>query len=236
MFSGGDRIGQSITSPLMDPKTNEHVGQVLVDFISGPIFESLDERNTPLTTGGFPILITTLSDADSVVGPGFSALNESARPISELVLPYDYSCEEVECVENMEGFMEILASMKGGEHGISNFTRRTPSGSVERAHIAYAPVVLNGYRPMDSSDFSRGIESREYNIYSLALVETEGGLLEPFEEIEEDTSRQIRTSISVLSVVVVVSIAFLVYISRVVTQSLTEPMLFLLDVIRSINR
>ena len=102
-FSSRAKTGQSATSPLIDPRTREHVGQVVVEFLSGPIYESLDHRNTPLRDGDFPILITTSSDADSVVAPGFSALDESARPVSELVLPHDHHCDKRACVKNMEG-------------------------------------------------------------------------------------------------------------------------------------
>ena len=147
-FSSGN-IGQSATSPLIDPRTREHVGQVVVDFISGPIYKSLDHRNTHLTDGSFPILITTSSDADSVVAPGFSALNESARAVSEFVLPHDHQCGKWTCVRNMEGFNEILSSMKRGEEGIANFTRTTSTGYAETAHIAYAPVVVNGFHQID---------------------------------------------------------------------------------------
>ena len=221
---------------MIDPKTREHVGQVVVNFVSGPIYESLDRRNTHLGDSSFPILITRSSDADSVVAPGFSALNESARAVSEFVLPHDHQCGKWTCVRNMEGFNEILSSMKRGEEGIANFTRTTSTGSTETAYIVYAPVVVNGFRQIDSSDFSGGIETREYNIYSLALVETEEGLLAPFKQIEDVTKKQIKNAFLLLSAIFVVSIMLVGYMSNVVARSVTESTLSLVDMIQSINR
>ena len=62
-FAGsGDFFGQTCTAPLIDPRTNEHVGQTLVDFVSQAIFEALSKgNNTRLAPGGFPLVITGLT-------------------------------------------------------------------------------------------------------------------------------------------------------------------------------
>mmetsp|Transcript_15274 Transcript_15274/g.33333 ORF Transcript_15274/g.33333 Transcript_15274/m.33333 type:complete len:250 (-) Transcript_15274:125-874(-) len=64
-------IGQSMTSPLIDPRNNEHIGQVLVDYLSRTILKALDNDITKLTDGGFSIMITTES-GDAIIAPGFS--------------------------------------------------------------------------------------------------------------------------------------------------------------------
>ena len=140
----------------------------------------------------------------------------------------------------MEGFNGILSSMKRGEKGTANFARTTSTGSTETAHIAYAPVVVNGFRQIDSSDFSRGIETQEYNIYSLALVETEESLLAPFKAIEGLTSEQIKNSSIMLSIIFVVSIVLVGCMSNVVAslvaRSVSDYMQSLFRMIQSINR
>jgi hypothetical protein len=230
-------IVQSATSPLMDPRTGEHVGQVLVDFFSDSILEPLDKENTKLTSGGFPILIAVQGDEkeNTVTGPGF-LFGDAPREISELVLPQDYICNTQECDENLDGFADIVESMKKGEAGTTKFTRTTSDGGAETVHISYAPVIVKSIRPLNSSDFASGIEGSEYLIYSVGLCETEKALLEPFEEIEEDVSKQINVAIAILSIGFVVAILFIVYISYIVTSSITEPMLYLLELIRRINR
>ena len=127
-----------------------------------------------------------------------------------------------------------------GEEADVSFTRTTSQGSTETAHIAYAPVVVNGFRQIDSSDFSRGIETQEYNIYSLALVETEESLLAPFKAIEGLTSDQIKTAFILLSVIFVVSIVLVACLSNVVAnlvaRSVSDYMQSLFRMIQSINR
>jgi hypothetical protein len=236
-FAHESIIAQSATSPLMDPRTGEHVGQVLLDFSSDSIFEALDKENIELSNGGFPILIAVQGDEkeNTVTGPGF-LFGDAPREISELVLPQDYICNTQECDENLDGFADIVESMKKGEAGTTKFTRTTSDGGAETVHISYAPVIVKSIRPLNSSDFASGIEGSEYLIYSLGLCETEKTLLEPFEEIKEDVTKQINVGIVILSIGIVVAILFIVYVSYIVTASITEPMLYLLELIRCINR
>ena len=73
-------------------------------------------------------------------------------------------------------------------------------------------------------------------MHSLALAETEQGLLEPLATIEEETRRQIAIAIGILCAVIVAAVTIAVFTSSVVAASLAGPMVFLLQMIKNINR
>ena len=231
-FASRGIVAQSASSPVLDPRTGEHVGQTMVDFISQPILDSLDEDNFSLSGKGFPILITMESDnfgADTVIGPG---LRGGAKPIADLVLPNDPDCQGKSCDE---GFYSILSEMKAGGKDTAKFTRLAEDGSEEVIFISYAPVVVKSFSPVDSSDFGRGVDKADYVLYSLAFAEYEGAMLDQFIEIEEDIDTQFYITLAVLCFTIVVSTFFVVYISNVITVSITEPMLHLLHLVCTIN-
>jgi hypothetical protein len=235
-----DRYGQSATSPLFDPQTGDHVGQVLVDFTSDSVFTALDSENTALTTGGFPILINMpldRSDGDSVIGPGLLR-NDSAKPISQLVLPHDHKCtsSEEQCALHLSEFEAIVDAMKNGESGVANFSRTTEDGETERLYMGYAPVELKGLLPVDSSDFSSGVEQSDILVYSLGLAQTEEGMLFPFIPIEDQVEQTMAVAITVLCIVVFLAIALVVLLSRYVAIRISGEMLLLLDLIKGIQR
>lgn len=234
--TGGKVIfAQTATAPLIDPETSEHIGQVLIDFRPSDIIRIVEE-DTPLSSGGFPILVATESgfDADTVIGPEYK-LSDPPSPIVSKVLAIDVDCNDAICRSNTETFNKVVDEMKAGLEGNATFYRTTGDGFQERVHLAYAPVSVRSFRPLDSSDFSRGLDAAEYLIYSLGLVETESGMFETFDPIEDVTQQQINTAIVILSVLLVVATFLVVYVSLRVTQSIAEPMVYLLEIIRSIR-
>ena len=234
-FATGTTIAQSITASIMDPETKDHVGQVLLDYLPTKIFQVL--RNaTPLSDGGFPILVAIegQSDGDTVIGPGYK-LSDPPASIASKVLEHDVDCDDKTCRSNAEAFNAIVSNMKAGKTGNASFYRTNEAGGQERVHMAFAPVAIRSLVPVNSADFSRGLKSSMYLIYSLALAETESGLIERFDPIEEETQQQIRISIGVLASLLAVATILVVYISLQVTKSIAEPMVYLLDIIRSIR-
>jgi hypothetical protein len=208
------------------------LGQTLIDYISQPIVDSLNEKNFALSGKGFPVLITIDKDnfeADTVIGPG---LDGQARPIAELILPNDPRCEGDACEK---GFYEVLKEMKAGSNGTRRFTRTAGDLSEEAIYISYAPVVVKTFSAVDASDFSRGVFKSDYLLYSLAFAEYEDDMLEPFYAIQSDIDDQLRITVAVLCITIVLSTAFIVYFSRAITVSMTEPMLHLLELIKTIN-
>ena len=120
---------QSATSPLIDPKTGEHVGQVLQDFYSESITNILNETKTKYSDEGFPILIAVESDdgKNTIIGPGYTPFS-SAQSIAETVLPNDGAgCSSAACETNYGSFARIERSMKDGNADVDGFTRTKPS-------------------------------------------------------------------------------------------------------------
>jgi len=233
LFAGSDINAQSASSPLIDPRTGKHVGQTLIDFVSQPILDSLNKDNFALSEKGFPVLITIETDnfeADTVIGPG---LDGEAKPIEQLVLPYEPGCSGAACDE---GFFGILQEMKAGENGTDNFTRVASDNSRELIHFAYAPVYVKVFEPVNSSDFSRGVVMKKYLLYSLAFAEFEDAMLEEFTELENEIQTLFYIVLSILCLTIILSTLFVVFFSKVITVSMTTPMLHLLQLMKTINR
>jgi hypothetical protein len=234
LFASSQEIyAQSASSTLVDPRNGKHVGQTLIDYLSQSIIDSLDSKNFAVGDRGFPILITVESDnfgADTVIGPG---QKNKAQPIAELVLPYDPPCQGAACEE---GFYAIVKKMKEGQTGTETFQRRTKDGGMETIYISFAPVVVKSLAPVNSSDFSRGVLKSDYLFYSLAFAVRESSMMEPFNDLEYDIDVWFYITFLVLCVTIFLSTCFVFYISNVIAVSMTEPMLYLLEVVRHINR
>ena len=234
-FATGLTFAQSITTSIMDPVDNSHVGQVLLDYLPTKMFNVL-RNSTPLSDGGFPVLVAIEgpSDGDTVIGPGYE-LSDPPASIASKVLEYDGDCDTETCRNNAEVFNTIVSNMKSGKTGNATFYRTNEAGDNETVLMAFAPVAIRSFLPIDSTDFSRGLKASKYVIYSLALAETKSGLMERFNPIEEETQQQITVAIAILSTLLVVATILVIYVSLQVTKSIAEPMVYLLDIIRSIR-
>jgi hypothetical protein len=232
-FAGSGRIGQSCTAPLFDPETKEHLGQILIDFVSTNIFKSLDDEHTPLVKDGFHLLITMekdVYDADVVIGPGLS-ISDPARPLKDVVNARNNSCDNELC-----GFDEVARAMKAGEEGRNTFVLDDGEGNAVTYHIAFSPVIVKSLKQVDASEFSRGIILGEYKLYSIGLAEPEASILESFEDAEEDIKGVMHIGLGILVTLIVLATCLVVVLSRRIVMSMTEPMYYLLELIRNINR
>ena len=63
-FASSDVVGMSAAASLIDPSTQQHIGETLIDFSPGSFINALDETNTAIGQGetGFPIVITSSPD------------------------------------------------------------------------------------------------------------------------------------------------------------------------------
>ena len=237
--SFGKIFAQTATMAVYDPGTGEHIGQTLLDFVAQPIYRALENNTHFQGKDGFPILITANTDGqvhETIIGPGVSE-GEDSVDVSQAVMEYDYICKKnKECDMRIQEFEKIVTSMQSGESAGGEFVRKTKTGDLEEMYIAYAPAYVTVPTPVDSSDYSRGVKLVEQLVYSVALVETEEGLLEPFREIEETTKKQTNVAIAVLSVVIFLATICIVYISHRLAKSFTEPMLYLLQLLQNINK
>ncbi|KAL7532352.1 hypothetical protein ACHAXR_004576 [Thalassiosira sp. AJA248-18] len=162
---------------------------------------------------------------DTVVGPGFR-LDTEGKSIEELLFPDN-------------AFKPILEDMKAGNRGEGVYrSNRTTSGHSDgnQVHISYAPVFVRSYVPLNSSDITRGVKENTILVYSLALAETESGIIDSFQSsINDFASKTVQICIGVLTALIVVATILIVYIAFRVTASMIEPLLQLLGVVKDIN-
>jgi hypothetical protein len=205
------------------------------------IIRTLTISATPLSTGGFSLMITVGTDnfgGDVVIGPGFNG-SVTAKPVSQVVMPFDQDCPakgKLECTVHNEEFEKIVEAMKFGNKSFVSFERTTAEGGTETVYMAFAPVTVNYLDTADASDFSRGAFVNEHMIYSLGLAETEDSIIEPFMEVEDDMDRQVNVAIGILAAVIVVAVVFTICMSYLFARSISEPMCHLLGLIRSLNQ
>ena len=240
-FVTSEYIAQSAAAPLVDPASGLYVGQALYDFSIDSIIAVLNPQNTPTKNGGFHLLITQTTDAfggDVVIGPGYEFETE-ALPVAQVVAPRDVSCAAADddCAVRQNAFTDITKSMKECKANVEPFARLSETGSVETLYMAYAPVRTSFLDPVDSSNFNSGsILKNNLCIYSLAVVETEDGLKQPFAAVEDDLRDQTRIAVICLACLVFFAIIVSLGVSYHVTQSVARPMQYLLDMILSIQR
>ena len=241
LYSDGSTIGQSAISHLIDPQSGHFLGETLLDFSTDPILEALTDTSTPLQDG-FPLLITTESDntgGDAVIGPGFDQKKSTAVPVASLVIPQDIECAGVgneDCIRREKEFKAIIDKMKKCTTGVDLFSRLGVNGDTEMMYIAYAPVETPFLDPTDSSDFGRGaVTKSDRCIYSLALVESEIGLKQPFREVQEKYKKQTYIAMACLGVIIFFAVVIAVYVSYLAARSIAGPMPYLLEIIQSVD-
>lgn len=243
-FYGGTLIAQSATSPLIDPRSGYYVGQGLYDFTINKLLRVLEPDENPLQRGGFPLLITPEADnfgGDVVIGPGFDPRLSAALPVASVVVPADVKCSadgNRECYWRKRKFDEITDKMKSCAEGTASFERRTSSGGTETVYISYSPVRTPFLDPTDAADFAKGANLKNDSscIYSLALAETEEGLKQPFRQVEDELYDQTRIAIICLTCLISLAVVLALLISYHVTSSITEPMVYLLETVRSLEK
>lgn len=198
------------------------------DFLPNSIFNALTSDKLELADGGFPIMITPQSDAlghDTVVGPGFS-LEQGGIAIKELLQSHFGKYDN-------EAFDQILEQMRAGGAATAFFF--VEDGKRE-FKIAYAPVYIRSYPPLDSSDISRGVKREIILVYSLALIEPQDEIMKLFQSVNDLSSQTATICTGVLAAIIAISTVLVIYIAFRVTSLMVEPILQLLDALKNINR
>jgi len=122
--------------------------------------------------------------------------------------------------------------MEAGHRGEGIFTAVS---SREQINFTFAPVFVRSYHPLDSSVITRGVKNETTLVYSLALAEPIGGILEPFQSIRDTSSVAVKICIGLLAALFIISTVLTLYLGFSVTKIMTEPILKLLDVMEDVN-
>mmetsp|Transcript_25294 Transcript_25294/g.50638 ORF Transcript_25294/g.50638 Transcript_25294/m.50638 type:complete len:1747 (-) Transcript_25294:50-5290(-) len=223
-------VMQTATNAMINKRTKEHIGQILLDFLPLKLISTL-ESETRLPKDGFSVLITP--DSNTIVAPGYS-MEEANVPIKEIVMKYD-DCNSENQSAYCEEFDAIVEMMSAGESGSTTFTRKSSTGRKESIRISFAPVFVNSYNAIDSSNFASGVEQERNLIYSVALAAPEEPILEPFLSVKANIQSDEAICIAVISVLLVFALIILVFVAYRVASSLINPILHLLKVVRDMN-
>ena len=203
----------------------------------------MEADKTPLHGGGFPLLITPEADifgGDVVIGPDLDTKLSGALSVARAVIPEDLKCSKtgvLECLQRKEVFDNITNKMKNCMAGLDSFERRKGDGSTETIYLSFSPVWAPSLDPLNPADFASGAYLKSHScIYSLALAESEEGIQQAFREVEDKLYYQTRIAIFCLTILIFVAVVFALLISHRVTRSITEPMVYLLVTIRSVEK
>jgi hypothetical protein len=228
VFALTGKVVTSMTFPLVDPSSGEHVGQTLLDFRPEGLLEVTevgDNHTFDRRPYSFTILVTPSSDAlggDTLAGPGY-AMGSTSPPIQSLVMPCDDPSSQ-----NRRYFDEnVLAAMKQNRSDSGKFNRRafvrnddevTCAATEESMFISYAPVAIQSSKPVRSDDFARGVNVSEILMASLGIVVPAEDLSAPFAFIENKTSDTINGSttlfIGLIAATAAITIVILAIVSR----------------------
>jgi len=221
VFAGTTIVAQSVTSPLIDPQSDEHIGQVLIDIMPNAIIKALESHDyysSELGTGLKPLLITPNGDVlnnDVVVAPGYWL---------------DQDGQSIESIFTDPSFTSVVTDMRAGG---SNSTTFIEDG--QPVSITYSPVQIDNFRIVNSSDFSRGVSAENTLVFSLAFIDYEGASLAALDDVDDVIDSTVNISIGVISALVAVSTAVALYATVKVAVMLTNPMRQLVKIISDIN-
>jgi hypothetical protein len=242
VFALKGEVATSLTFPLVDPSSNNHVGQTLIDFLPEGLLEvtevrdnhTFDRRHNSSTF--FVTLSSDALDNDTLAGLGY-AIESNSPPVQDLLMP----CDDDPSSQNRKDFAEVLAAMKEGNISNSLFHRRAffryddkvtcfkteESMTEESMLIFYAPVVIQSSKPVSSDDFARGVSVSNVMMGSLGIAVPELDLSAPFAFIENKTSDTINGSttlfIGLIAATAAITTVILAVVSRGVFFICSEP-------------
>ena len=139
---------------------------------------------------GFAFVITPDADingGNTIYGPNYD-VTKGAKAIENITLPEDGSD-----TKNMRMFHETVSRMEAGEAGNTTF-HRTKNGHDQQIFLAYAPVFLDTWRPLNSRDFSAGCAVTQKLVYSLGIAVDEMDLYLRYQGVENRVDAQLKVA------------------------------------------
>jgi hypothetical protein len=201
------QVAATATSPVVNHRTGEYMGQVLLDYSPSSIRLSLERLSAPLS-----IVITPEEDAtdgDTLIGPNKTAGWKSS-PIGNLVFL------EEDSLNRAIFERDVLANMKNGNSNISYVTRLKSDGKTENLTLSFEPVNIRILEPLAPDDFSRGASVSKLHVYSVGIACLEVSMRKPFQEKEDGVYADLeRIATAYICCVVFLSILLLFFTYRV---------------------
>ena len=202
-------VGISVGASLIDPSSDEYVGQALIDFVLEDLMEILETQ----TAAHLYFLISpqALDGGDTIVGPGHE-IGDPPAMIADVILPHD----DVDS-DNRKEFAEVINRMKSGMSGDTSFKRTLEDGSIESLRLSFSPVIGRAARPVDPREFAHGAEKSELHFWSYGVARLEETVRGPYHEIKEVVGESLMRMafiyLIIASVISVLCVGFSVAVS-----------------------
>lgn len=179
-------IGVSLTSPLINPNSNEYIGQVLLDYVPVPA-DILDDLNGAIS---FLISLDTDVRQDTVIGPNKSA-SEIPSAIANVLFPNDdFNVARFEA--------EILPKIKDITGSGNRTLEYNGSGQVFVSSV----VSVRALQPVQVDDFSRGVAVTSVPVYVACVAYKKETITKPWDEVQADVEHQSNRLVIAYAVVI----------------------------------
>lgn len=200
MSALGQFIMTSATAAIVNPSTDEYIGQVNYDFIPRALetlFDTLDDDSIAFVTGAHgEVFVANKQD--------FGEWNTTK--VDDLLFPYDDETAPF----RQEFERSIFPSMMIENNFTAKFSRTSAEGSPEMISIASHAVKARSLVPIDPSDFSRGCTMNSGQVvYIVGIVYQESQRNKPWELKVDAVEADLRPiQIAYLSIIVTSMILF----------------------------
>ena len=164
-----------------------------------------------------------------MVGPGFLQGDDTAA-IGDLVLPDDAK----DSPNRIDFEANILGEMRKGSFYYGKFTRTSSDGNQEELYMAYAPVNVKSFASVDHSKFGAGVYSNDTHVYSVGLGITTNGLELPFTRVEEEVETNVNRVRYISIALIIVAVYLVMHLTKTVSLFLSEPIIALVGIVKSI--
>mmetsp|Transcript_3293 Transcript_3293/g.7300 ORF Transcript_3293/g.7300 Transcript_3293/m.7300 type:complete len:258 (+) Transcript_3293:154-927(+) len=216
------------TLPLIDPITDEFVAESLLEFSAEYFAEFMSPQRAPLHAGAFPVVLSSYRNkrgANTIYAPGVS-FGQEVLAIEEYLLKND-ECTDFfgysEGCARRAAFQDVFQVTQLRRSGRGQFTRSDENHNPEQVTFGYAPVVVTTHKPVDPSDFSRGVERFEETVFSLWICQTQEGVETTVKRTRDVMIRISNISLVILGVVSMSAFLIVLYISARVSIFITVP-------------
>jgi hypothetical protein len=217
----------SMTSPIANPSTGEYAGQVLLDYVTIELGNSLKMLSEPLS-----FLITPDEDilgGDTVVGPNKS-MEWASSPIGDLLFLH-----EPDSSNRYEFERQVLPLMKSGAKGQKEFFWTTADGSKELMCLYFAPVSARAILSMAPDDFAAGVKVSNSLVYSIGVGRPCDDIKQPFRTVEDDVNEDLTVNTRVYLAINVTSTVLFIFFSAIAAAYTAVPMIKLLNIVSNAN-
>jgi hypothetical protein len=126
--------------------------------------------------------------------------------------------------------------MRNGDSGTAVFTRATEGGGEEEVFLAYGPVHTRTLAPTNASVFAAGCTSTITAVYSIGFGLTMKDLVLPFTKVEDKVNSDIDRVKYISLALIVAAVLGVLYMTYTMCLYISEPILVLIAIVKSIQK